>query len=150
MPSRCSRTSTSRIARKSSTRCRRSIGRAIKRSLDFPEDTAGRLMQTTLVTVPPFWTAGRAIDMMRDAPADELPDEFYEIFIVDPAHRLLGNVFLDALMRAQPDVMLGEMMRTDRRRVTVSEEAQAIAELFERYNLVSGAGRRRRRSPSSA
>ena len=110
---------------------------AIKRSLDFPEDTAGRLMQTTLVTVPPFWTAGRAIDMMRDAPADELPDEFYEIFIVDPAHRLLGNVFLDALMRAQPDVMLGEMMRTDRRRVTVSDEAQAVAELFERYNLVS-------------
>ncbi len=110
---------------------------ALKRSLDFPEDTAGRLMQTTLVTVPPFWTAGHAIDMMRDAPADELPDEFYEIFIVDPAHRLLGNVFLDALMRAQPDVMLGEMMRTDRRRVKVTDEALEVAELFERYNLVS-------------
>ena len=31
---------------------------ALKRSLDFPENSAGRLMQTTVVTVPPFWTAG--------------------------------------------------------------------------------------------
>jgi len=110
---------------------------ALKRSLDFPEDSAGRLMQTTVVTVPPFWTAGQAIDMMRDADPDDLPDEFYEIFVVDPGHRLLGNVFLDALMRARPDTRLADMMRTDRRRVPTSEAAEDVAELFERYNLVS-------------
>lgn len=110
---------------------------ALKRSLDFPEGSAGRLMQTTVVTVPPFWTAGQAIDFMRDADPEELPDEFYEIFVVDPAHRLLGNVFLDALMRMRPDTVLETAMRTDRRRVTVTDDAQDIAELFERYNLVS-------------
>lgn len=110
---------------------------ALKRSLDFPEQSAGRLMQTTVVTAPSFWTAGQAIDMMRDADPDDLPDEFYEIFIVDPAHRLLGNVFLDALLRARPEARLGDLMRTDRRRVAVDEDAEAIAERFERYNLVS-------------
>ncbi len=110
---------------------------ALQRSLDFPENSAGRLMQTTLVTAPPFWTAGRAIDTMRDADEADLPDEFYEVFIVDPAHRLLGNVFLDALMRARPDRPLGDFMRTDRRRVAVTDEAEEVAELFERYNLVS-------------
>ncbi len=110
---------------------------ALQRSLDFPEKSAGRLMQTTIVTVPPFWTVGRAIDTMRDADEAELPDEFYEIFIVDPAHRLLGNVFLDALMRARPGHKLSEIMRTDRRRVSVMDEAEEVAELFERYNLVS-------------
>jgi magnesium transporter len=110
---------------------------ALKRSLDCPENTAGRLMQTTVVTVPPFWTARQAIDYLRDADADELPDQFYEVFVVDPAHRLLGNVFLDALMRARPEARLGDTMRTDRRRVAVTDEAEDIAELFERYNLVS-------------
>jgi magnesium transporter len=110
---------------------------ALARSLEFPEESAGRLMQTTVVAVPPFWTAGQAIDFMRDADPDELPTEFYEIFIVDPGHRLLGNVFLDALMRMRPDTVLGEAMRTDRRRVAVDDSARNVAELFERYNLVS-------------
>ena len=110
---------------------------ALKRSLDFPENSAGRLMQTTVVTVPPFWTAGQAIDLMRNADADDLPDQFYEVFVVDPAHRFLGNVFLDALMRARPDTRLGDMMRTDRRRVPTTEPGEDVAELFERYNLVS-------------
>jgi magnesium transporter len=110
---------------------------ALKRSLDFPENSAGRLMQTTVVTVPPFWTAGQAINLMRDSDADDLPDQFYEVFVVDPAHRLLGNVFLDALLRAKPDTKLGDMMRTDRRRVPTDEDAEDVAELFERYNLVS-------------
>ena len=110
---------------------------ALKRSLDFPENSAGRLMQTTVVTVPPFWTASRTIDYLRDAQADELPDQFYEVFVVDPGHRFLGNVFLDALMRAKPDREIGAIMRTDRRRVPVMDDAEDIAELFERYNLVS-------------
>jgi magnesium transporter len=110
---------------------------ALQRSLDFPEKSAGRLMQTTLVTVPPFWTAGQAVDTMRDAAEEDLPDEFFEIFVVDPGHRLLGNVFLDALMRARPAKKLSDIMRTDRRRVKVTDEAEDVAELFERYNLVS-------------
>ena len=87
-------------------------------------------MQTTVVTVPPFWTAAQAIDFMRDSDADDLPDQFYEVFVVDPAHRFLGNVFLDALMRMKPDIPLGDCMRTDRRRVAVTDDAEEIAELF--------------------
>ncbi len=110
---------------------------ALQRSLRFPEGSAGRLMQTTTVSVPAFWTEGQAIDMLRDASADDLPDQFYEVFVVDPAHRLLGNVFLDALMRSTPDRRLGDVMRLDRRRVSTTDRVEDVAELFERYNLVS-------------
>ncbi len=110
---------------------------ALQRSLRFPEGSAGRLMQLTTVSVPPHWTTGQAIDMLRDADADDLPDQFYEVFVVDPDGRLLGNVFLDALMRSSPDRRLGDVMRLDRRRVTTAERAEDVAGLFERYNLVS-------------
>jgi magnesium transporter len=110
---------------------------ALQRSLDYPEESAGRLMQTTLVTAPPFWTAGQAIDFMRDTDEEDLPDQFFEIFIVDPAHRLLGNVFLDTLMRAKSGARLEEIMLSDRRRVSVLEDREEVARIFERYNLVS-------------
>ena len=67
-------------------------------------------MQTTFVTAPPFWTAGQAIDVMRDTDEEHLPNSFFEIFIVDPAHRLLGTVFLDTLLRARSRTSLEEII----------------------------------------
>ncbi|VTZ51549.1 Magnesium transporter MgtE [Methylocella tundrae] len=109
----------------------------LQRSLDYPEHSAGRLMQTTFVTAPPYWTAGQAIDVMRDADEADLPDSFFEIFIVDPAHRLLGTLFLDTLLRARSTTLLQDIMSSDRRRVEVTEDQEDVARVFERYNLVS-------------
>jgi magnesium transporter len=109
----------------------------LQRSLDYPELSAGRLMQTTFVTAPPFWTAGHAIDVMRDTDEDHLPETFFEIFIVDPAHRLLGNVFLDTLLRARSPARLENLMNGERRRVAVTAPRDEVARLFQRYNLVS-------------
>ena len=72
---------------------------ALARSLDYPEDSAGRRMQTEFIAVPPFWTVGQTIDYMRETA--DLPDRFYEIYVVDAAHRLLGAVALDRLLRDQ-------------------------------------------------
>ncbi len=109
----------------------------LQRSLDYPDYSAGRLMQTTFVTAPPFWTAGQAIDVMRDTDEADLPDSFFEIFIVDPGHRLLGNIFLDTLLRARSTAQLEEIMSVDRRRVEVTEDRDEVARIFQRYNLVS-------------
>jgi magnesium transporter len=109
----------------------------LQRSLDYPEYSAGRLMETTFVTAPPFWTAGQAIDVMRATDEEHLPESFFEIFIVDPAHRLLGNVFLDTLLRAKSPATLEDIMNLERRRVVVTDQRDEVARLFQRYNLVS-------------
>ena len=109
----------------------------LQRSLDYPEDSAGRLMQTALITAPPFWTVGQTIDHLRDSSEDDLPDSFFEVFVVDTAHKLLGNVFLDRLVRTKRPERLDSIMQADRRRVKVGEDQGEVARLFERYNLVS-------------
>jgi magnesium transporter len=109
----------------------------LRRSLDYPENSAGRLMQTELIAVPPFWTAGRVLDFFRETSPDALPDSFFEVFVVDPAYHLHGTVFLDALVRARSSARIDEIMQADRRRVLATEEAAEAARLFERYNLVS-------------
>ena len=97
---------------------------ALRRSLDYPENSAGRLMQTRLIAVPAFWDVGRTIDYMRDADAEALPEFFFEVFVVDPGHRFLGTVFLDRLARSKRPVQLEAIMRADRRRVKVMEDRE--------------------------
>ena len=110
---------------------------AIQRSLEYPEGSAGRLMQTNLVAAPPFWTAGQALDHLRETDQEELPESFFEIFVVDPSHHLQGNVFLDMLARSKSSARLDMIMDPDRRRVRVMDESEDVARVFERYNLVS-------------
>src|SRR5476651_1619889 len=56
---------------------------ALTRSLDYPEESAGRRMQTDFIAVPPDWNVGQAIDYMRETA--ELPEQFYELYVVDRA-----------------------------------------------------------------
>jgi magnesium transporter len=107
----------------------------IERSLDYPEGSAGRRMQTDVITVPPHWTVGQAIDYMRETP--DLPDRFYEIYVVDPNKRWRGAVPLDVLLRARRPVPLTDLIEEDRRRVMVEDDQEEVARMFGKYNLVA-------------
>jgi magnesium transporter len=107
----------------------------LERSLLYPENSAGRRMQTEFITVPPDWTVGQAIDYMRDAP--DLPDRFYEIYPVDRAQHWKGAIALDVLLRAHRPVPLADLIDEDRRRVSVLDDQEQVARLFGKYNLVA-------------
>jgi len=107
----------------------------LERSLLYPENSAGRRMQTEFIMVPPDWNVGQAIDYMRDTP--DLPDRFYEIYAVDQAQHWQGAVSLDALLRARRPVPLSELIDEDRRRVSVLDDQEEVARLFGKYNLVA-------------
>src|SRR5262249_38930452 len=92
---------------------------ALERSLEYPENSAGRRMQTDFITVPRDWTVGKAIDYMRDTP--DLPDRFYEIYAVDGAQHWQGAVPLDVLLRSRRPVPLADLMDEERRRVAVTD-----------------------------
>ncbi|KJC49127.1 magnesium transporter [Bradyrhizobium sp. LTSP885] len=107
----------------------------IERSLLYPENSAGRRMQTEFIAVPPSWTVGQAIDYMRDTP--DLPERFYEIYVVDADKHWLGAVSLDALLRARRPVPITELVDEDRRRVSALEDQEEVARMFGKYNLVA-------------
>jgi magnesium transporter len=108
---------------------------ALERGLDYPENSAGRRMQTEFIAVPPDWNAGQVIDYMNDTP--DLPERFYEIYAVDKAQHLQGAVPLDALLRARRHVPLADLIDEDRRRVSVTDDQEEVARLFGKYNLVA-------------
>lgn len=108
---------------------------ALERSLDYPEDSAGRLMQADFISIPNFWTVGQTIDFFRDT--EDLPDKFYELFIVDPSHALIGTLPLDRLLRAKRPVNVESLIDEVEHRIHAKDEASEAALLFSRYNLVS-------------
>jgi magnesium transporter len=108
---------------------------ALERSLEYPENSAGRRMQTAFVAVPPDWNVGQAIDYMRETP--HLPERFYEIYAVDKSQHWQGAVWLDALLRSDRAVPLADLIDADRRRVSVMDDQEEVARLFGKYNLVA-------------
>lgn len=108
---------------------------ALERSLLYPENSAGRRMQTEFIAVPQDFTVGQAIDYMRDTP--DLPDRFYEIYVVGKDRHWQGAVPLDVLLRARRPVPLTELTDEDRRRVSVLEDQEEVARMFGKYNLVA-------------
>jgi magnesium transporter len=108
---------------------------ALKRSLDYPEDSAGRRMQDEFIAVRPDWTVGQTIDYMRETP--DLPDRFWEIYVVDADRRLAGVVALDRLLRTKRPVPIKDLFDEDLRPVRATDDQEEVARLFERYDLVS-------------
>ncbi|MBZ8132651.1 magnesium transporter [Afifella sp. IM 167] len=108
---------------------------ALERSFDYPEESAGRRMTTHFIAVPPFWTVGQTIDFLRED--DRLPDDFTEIFVVDPRFRFLGTVPLDRLLRTKRPVRVEEVMGEVTHSVSATDDQEEVARLFERYNLLS-------------
>lgn len=112
----------------------------VEEGLTYPEYSAGRLMGRTLVSVPEFWTVGGLLDYLRAAAtADDshVPAEFYDIFIVDPMHRVVGSVPLSRVLRARRGVKLNEILRKDIHRIPVTMDQEEVARLFRNYGLVS-------------
>ncbi len=107
----------------------------VEQSLTYPEESAGRMMQRELVKAPPFWTVGQTIDYMRSA--DDLPDQFYDVIIVDPMMKPIGTVSLSRIIGSTRPMVLSELMEEDFCAIPVAQDEEQVAYAFSQYHLVS-------------
>jgi magnesium transporter len=108
---------------------------AVEQGLTYPEDSAGRMMQRDLVAAPEFWTVGQTIDYLR---ADRhLPDDFYDIYIVDPRFRPIGSIPLSKILRSKRAVRLTDLTLNELHQVPVELDQEEVGFLFRQYGLVS-------------
>ena len=104
-------------------------------SLNYPEDSAGRRMQKEFVSMPAFWSVGQAIDYLREE--SKLPDDFFEIFIVDPLNKPLGSVSVSKVLRSPRKTQLNNILNENSKFIKASMDQEEAALLFEQYSLVS-------------
>ena len=108
---------------------------AVEQSLTYPEYSAGRLMQREVVTAPEHWTVGETIDYLRGA--EELPDQFYHVILIDPRWHPTGYVTLGKLLSAKRAVALKDLAEDSFRTIDVMEEEGDVAYAFNQYHLIS-------------
>ena len=109
--------------------------RVLLEGLDFPEYSAGRLMQRELVSVPDYWTVGKTIDWLRTA--EDLPDEFYSLFLVDLHGNPRGQLPLSRFLRGRRPAKLAELELEDIHPIPAEMDQEEVALLFRRYGMVS-------------
>lgn len=108
----------------------------LEEGLSYPERSAGRIMQREFVAIPQFWTVGKTIDYLRAA-ADQLPDDFFDIFVVTPSYKVVGTVSLSHLIRAQRPVKLQTLAVHESNPIPDTMDQEEIARVFRREDLVS-------------
>jgi magnesium transporter len=112
---------------------------AIESALAYPEETAGRLMSREFVAVAEHLTVGELIDYLRESAADDLPSEFWEVFVVDPAHKPVGTCQLSWILRTPRHAALADVMKRDQTLIPVTMDQEEVGNMFQKYALISAA-----------
>ncbi len=110
---------------------------AIEEALSYPEESAGRLMQRELIAVPEHWSVGDAIDYLRSH--EELTTDFWEIFVVDPAHKPVGTCQLSWILRTPRGIAMADVMKREQTLIPVDMDQEEVALRFQKYALISAA-----------
>ena len=108
---------------------------AVERSLAYPEGSAGRLMQRTTVTAPEHWTVGAMIDHLRSA--DELPEQFYHVTLVNPRMQPVANVTLGRMLGARRAERLADIAEDLFITIPADQGEEDVAYAFNQYHLIS-------------
>lgn len=108
----------------------------LEEGLNFPEDSAGRLMRRELVAVPEFWTVGKTLDYLRTT-SSTLPEDFFGVFTIDPSHHLTGSIPLDRLVRVKRSEHLKNLVPENNTNPVPAEmDQEDVAHMFRREDIV--------------
>jgi len=105
--------------------------RDLRLLLSYPEDTAGRIMDTRVFSLHDHVTAGQALDMLRRRGRGSI----LSIKLLDEENRLSGLVDLRDLAFADPAQPLSAIAAGVPAAVAAMDPRSAVVETFEEYDL---------------
>ncbi|MHB1361436.1 MAG: CBS domain-containing protein, partial [Thermoleophilia bacterium] len=109
--------------------------RDVKQLLRYEEDTAGGIMTTEFVSLPPGMTAGQAIGRLRELEPDA--ETIYYIYVVDGDGHLAGVVSLRDLLLARRDQRVEEFMEHHLISIQTDTPLEEVAQVVAKYNLLA-------------
>lgn len=114
----------------------RYVGKANKKNLEellsYPEDAAGRFMDKKFVTVPGHWTVAQVTDHIKKL--KDLPDDLFEIYVVDPKYTPIGAITLWQVLHSAPTVFVRDIMSNNIRFISPEEKLEDVSFIFKQYN----------------
>ncbi len=107
----------------------------VQELLEHEDDTAGGLMTTEYLAFPPDMTVEEAIKELRlEAPNVE---SIFYLYILDAMEKVEGVISLKNLILALPQTLLGDIMKTPVKTLTLDAGKNDVAEFISKYNLLA-------------
>jgi magnesium transporter len=108
---------------------------AVEQAFKYPENSVARIMRRDFLTFPEYWTVGQTVDFCMET--HDLPEKFYEIYVVSPTYKPIGSIPLTSLIRHSRATALKDLIEKDYNPVFVTDSQQDVAYQFEHYRLNS-------------
>ena len=109
----------------------------IEIGLTYPENTAGGLLNTDVISVRPSHSIEVVINYLRDQ--EELPDNTDKIFVVNKEDEYIGEIAISKIITCKPNLTVREIMSTSSNPILVSQDDKEVATIFERNDIISSA-----------
>ena len=109
----------------------------IEKVLEYPEDTAGGLLNTDVISVKPRHTLEVVFRYLRAK--KDLPQNTDKIFVVSRDDQYLGELPISKMLVSEPNLTVRELMETDKKPISADVSDAEVARLFEQEDLVSAA-----------
>ena len=109
----------------------------IEIGLTYPENTAGGLLNTDVISVRPSHSIEVVINYLRDQ--EELPDNTDKIFVVNKEDEYIGEISISKIITCKPNLTVREIMSTSSNPILVSQDDKEVATIFERNDIISSA-----------
>ena len=109
----------------------------IEIGLTYPENTAGGLLNTDVISVRPSHSMEVVINYLRDQ--NELPDNTDKIFVVNKEDEYIGELAISKIITCKPNLIVREVMDTSNNPIFVHQDDKEVATFFERNDIISSA-----------
>ena len=108
---------------------------AVEQAFKYPENCVARIMRRDFLSLPGYWTVGQTVDFCMES--KDLPEKFYEIYVVDPAYKPIGAIAIPDLLKAGRSPKLEDLANPDFNPVSIEDTTEDVAYQFEHYRLNS-------------
>ncbi len=109
----------------------------IEVGLTFPENTAGGLLNTDVISVRPENSIEVVTTYLRGQ--KKLPENTDKIFVVNNENEYLGELTISNIITSNPSMVVREIMETSSMPLNVKMDDKEVATTFERNDLISSA-----------
>ena len=107
----------------------------IEIGLTFPDNTAGGLLNTDVISVRPNNSINEVISYLRDQ--SDLPENTDKIFVVNNENEYLGELLISKIITSKPSMLVREIMDTEFLPIDADLDDKEVATIFERNDLIS-------------
>ncbi len=107
----------------------------LEQVMNYPEDTAGGLMNTDVITVRPEITFSVVQRYLRRL--GDIPKTTDNLLVVNRKNQFVGVLPLTRVLISDPGTSVREAMITDVEAIPATQDAHEVAKLFERLDLVT-------------